>query len=354
MKSSQQSPLFSSFKLGPYTLNNRIIMAPLTRSRASDEQVPQPMMLTYYEQRASAGLIISEASQVSAQGAGYANTPGIYNDEQIIAWKQITDAVHDKGGRIFLQLWHVGRISKPELQPNNATPVAPSAIKPAGDYITPRALELEEINSIINDFRLAAENAKKAGFDGVEIHAANGYLLDQFLRDSTNHRGDSYGGSIANRARLTLEVTKAVVEVWGSDKVGIRLSPINPFNDISDSNPEALFTYVIEQLNPLNLAYLHMVEMAMTPPIDDSPVFDVASLKKLYQGVYMANGGYNKTTAIDVIENEPVELVSFGELYIANLDLPARFRNNAPLNPVDESTKYGGNEKGYIDYPALV
>jgi N-ethylmaleimide reductase len=362
MMSDQNVDLLSPVDLGPYRLPNRIVMAPLTRNRAGPGNVPQTMNAEYYAQRASAGLIISEASQISPQGVGYPLTPGIHSDAQVEGWKQVTQAVHDKDGRMFLQLWHVGRISHPSLQPGNALPVAPSAIKPQGDaftyqglqpFVTPRALETNEIPGIVADYRLAAENALRAGFDGVEVHAANGYLLDQFLRDGSNHRTDRYGGSLENRTRLLLEVLQAVCDVWGSQRVGVRLSPVNPFNDMVDSDPEALFSHVVGQLNPLGLAYLHVVEGAIHSPQASSADFDVHKLRDIFQGLYMANGGYDRQHGMRAIKEGRADLVSFGQLFIANPDLPERFARNAPLNTPDEATFYGGDEKGYTDYPFL-
>ncbi|MBF6650062.1 alkene reductase [Methylobacter sp. BlB1] len=349
-------------KLGPYELPNRLAMAPLTRCRASTDGIPNELMAEYYRQRASAGLIISEATPVSQQGKGYPFTPGIYNDAQIQGWQVITSAVHEKGGRIFLQLWHVGRISHPSLQPEGALPVAPSALKPAGqasteqgpqDFVTPRALELAEIPGIVEQFRHGADCALKAGFDGVEIHGANGYLLDQFLRDGTNRRTDAYGGSIANRARLLFEVIEAATSVWGSDKVGLRLSPLQPFNDIRDSDPRATFSYVVEQLNRFNLAYLHITEMGKDAPGAAGPAFDLEELRQLYRGIYMLNAGYTAETATAAIAEGRADLIAFGKLFIANPDLPERFAKNAPLNEPDFDTFYQGGAHGYTDYPAL-
>jgi N-ethylmaleimide reductase len=280
--------LFSSVKLGSIAMSNRMVMAPLTRNRSSMEGVPQEINVTYYEQRASAGLIITEATPISPMGHGYPLLPGIYTDAQVAGWKKVTDAVHAKGGKIVIQLWHVGRISHPSLL-NGATPVAPSAVKPAGkaftfqglvDYVEPRALDVSELPGIVADYVHATQCALKAGFDGVEIHSANGYLLDQFLRDGTNKRADNYGGSIENRARLLMEVTKAVVEVAGSDEVGIRLSPVNPFNDMNDSHPQAVFNYVTEQLNSFDLAYLHVVEGGIHGGGVANP-FDFSAMRKL-------------------------------------------------------------------------
>jgi len=335
-------------------------MAPLTRNRAGDGNVPQEMNVKYYEQRASAGLIITEATPISAMAHGYPATPGIHSEAQIAGWKKVVDAVHAKGGKIVLQLWHVGRISHPSLLPDNALPVAPSAIKPAGqaftytglqDFVTPRALESSELPGIVEDYAQATRNALAAGFDGVEIHAANGYLLDQFLRDGTNQRKDQYGGSIENRTRLLLEVTQAVVNVAGADKVGVRISPLNPFNDIADSNPQALFNHVAEALNPFNLAYLHVVEGGMGG--SGLPPFDFLELRKHFKGAYMANLGYTREKANAAIAEGRADVVAFGVPFIANPDLVERFRLDAPLNEADQSSFYGGTEKGYIDYPTL-
>jgi N-ethylmaleimide reductase len=352
--------LFTPIKLGRNELRNRIVMAPLTRNRAGEGNVPQSLNVEYYEQRASAGLIITEATPISEMGHGYPATPGIHSDAQVAGWKTVVDAVHAKGGKIFLQLWQVGRISHPSLLPDNALPVAPSAIKPAGqaftyaglqDFVTPRALATEEIPGIVDDFRVAAENALAAGFDGVEVHGANGYLLDQFLRDSTNRRTDQYGGSIANRTRLLLEVVSAVSQVWGADRVGVRISPINPFNDIRDSQPQALFNQVAEALNPFGLAYLHVVEVGMAD--EAPPEFDFDELRRAYRGNYMANGGYDKARGNTAIASGHADCVAYGVPFIANPDLVERFRIDAPLNPADQSTFYGGSEKGYTDYPAM-
>jgi len=355
VETEAQKGLFSPLKIGNFQVKNRIVMAPLTRCRSDDNNVPMDMNRIYYQQRATAGMIITEGTQISPQGAGYPNTPGIYNEEQVQAWKKITDAVHEKGGRIFIQLWHVGRVSYPGIQPGEAPSLAPSAIKADGAYVQPRALELDEIDKIVDEYRVAAINAMSAGFDGVEVHAANGYLIDQFLRDCSNQRTDRYGGSYENRTRFLLQVLGAVIEECGSARVGVRLSPINRFNSMSDSNPEALFSYVVEQLNPLNLAYLHMVEGQIH---DDSEAqadvaFDPKHLREIYQGMYMANLGYNKATANAAIQTEKADLVSFGDLFISNPDLPERFLRNTELNKTDLETRYGGDEKGYIDYPLI-
>ncbi|HEC90200.1 MAG TPA: alkene reductase, partial [Alphaproteobacteria bacterium] len=291
--------LLSSAQLGPYSLKNRIVMAPMTRNRAAEGNVIQDMSVTYYRQRVSAGLIISEGSQISPHAVGYPRTPGIHSPEQIAGWQRVTDAVHEEGGCIFLQLWHTGRISHPSLLPDGELPVAPSAVKPAGEaitfsgpkpFVTPRALETDELPGIVEQFRQAAQNAQAAGFDGVEIHAANGYLLDQFLRDGTNQRTDAYGGSLENRVRLLLEVTDAVTGVWGSERVGVRLSPVNTFNDMSDSDPGAIFGLVVERLNQSGLAYLHVVEVDM---LDCAPGggYERRKLRDAFDGPYIANGG---------------------------------------------------------------
>ncbi len=353
--------LFTPLDLGPYTLPNRIFMAPMTRNRAPGN-IPTPLMATYYAQRASAGLIISEATQISPQGVGYPNTPGIHSEEQVQGWQGVTDAVHGQGGHIFLQLWHVGRISHPDLQPDGALPVAPSAIRPAGEavtyagpkpFVTPRALESEEIPAIVRQYGEAAENAKRAGFDGVEIHAANGYLIDQFLRDGSNQRSDRYGGSLENRARFLLEVTQAVVDAWDARHVGVRLSPLQPFNDMRDANPEATFSYAVEQLNDFGLGYLHITEMGKEAPGAAGPPFDLKVLRETWRGVYVTNGGYDKAKAQAAIGAGLADAVAFGQLFIANPDLVERFRADAPLNTPDPDTFYGGAEKGYTDYPTL-
>jgi len=354
--------LFSPVVLGPLTLQNRIAMAPLTRSRAQTGDIPSELAPQYYAQRASAGLIIAEATQISAQGKGYAFTPGIYNDAQVNGWKKITEAVHAKGGHIFLQLWHVGRISHSSLQTGGVLPVAPSAIRPEGQaftetgfapFETPRALQLAELPGIVEQYRNAARNALAAGFDGVEIHAANGYLLDQFLRDKTNTRSDAYGGSIENRARLLLEVVQAVTEIIPGERVGIRLSPVSPANDIADSNPEALFSYVVEQLNRFNLVYLHLVEGATGGPREVADGFDLQILRKLFKGMYIANNGYDRPMAEQALSSGAADLIAFGRPFISNPDLVERLQRNAALTPVDASTLYGGGAAGYIDYPTL-
>ena len=352
--------LFSPIQLGALSLKNRIIMAPLTRNRAGEGGVPQAMNVTYYEQRASAGLIITEATPISPMAHGYPALPGIYTPEQVAGWKKVTDAVHAKGGKIVIQLWHVGRISHPSLI-GGQVPVAPSAIKPAGqaftysglqDYVTPRALDKSELPGIVNDYVHAAKCAMDAGFDGVEVHSANGYLLDQFLRDGTNQRADEYGGSFENRARLLMQVMKAVVNTIGADKTGVRLSPVNPFNDMHDTNPQALFEYVADALNRFSLAYLHVVEGGIHGGGKADP-FDFYAFRKRFKGAYMANLSYDKARGNAAIASGHADCVAYGVPFIANPDLVERFRQNASLNEADANTFYGGTEKGYTDYPYL-
>lgn len=358
---SEKIDLFSPIKIGPYTLPNRIIMAPMTRNRASAKTVPVPIMVTYYTQRASSGLIITEGSQISSQGVGYPITPGIHNDEQVEGWKSITHAVHEKGGHIFLQLWHVGRISHPSYH-NGELPVAPSAIIPKGEaatyegmkpFVIPRALETDEIIGIVQQYSNAAKNALTAGFDGVEIHGANGYLLDQFLRDGTNKRTDKYGGSVENRTILLLKITEAVTSVWGADRVGVRLSPSGTFNDMSDSNPEATFSYTAEQLNRFGLAYLHIVDALEGDIRHGAKVVQLSILREAYKGVLITCGGYDKKKGNAVIAEGMADAVAFAQLFIPNPDLPERFKTDGPYNEPDMSTFYGGGEQGYIDYPFI-
>ena len=351
--------LFNAVKLGPIELANRMVMAPMTRNRAAPGNLPQAINAKYYAQRAAAGLIITEATQVSRQGIGYPNTPGLHNQEQVQAWRTVTDAVHAKGGKVFVQLFHVGRISHPTLQDDGALPVAPSAIKPDGEaityegpqaYVTPRALATEEIPAIVAQFSESARLAQQAGFDGIEIHAANGYLIDQFLRDGSNQRQDAYGGGPAQRARLLLEILEAVIAVWGPAGVGVRLSPLNPFNSMRDSNPAETFAYVANALNALPLAYLHVIESGNKLA---GPNFDTGLLRQQYQGVYIANGGYDLERAQLALQNGSADLVAFGALFLANPDLPQRLETHADLNSPDPNTFYGGDETGYTDYPFL-
>lgn len=354
--------LFDTFRLGDLTLPNRIVMAPLTRNRAAAGFVPSELAPQYYSMRADAGLLITEASQISQQGQGYQDTPGIYTEAQIEGWKKVTDAVHAKGGRIFIQLWHVGRVSHTSLQPNGGAPVAPSALTAAtktfvnngfAETSAPRALELSEIPGIVEDYRRAAANAIKAGFDGVEVHGANGYLIDQFLKDGSNQRTDAYGGSIEYRTRFLLEVMDAVIAEVGAARTGLRLSPVSPANGISDSNPQALFNHVIEELEKRHPVYIHVVEGATGGPRDVAPDFSFEELRKRYSGAWMVNNGYDLALANSVLADGKADLVAFGKPFIANPDLVERLRRDAPLNEVDRDTLYGGGAKGYVDYPTL-
>ena len=359
--------LFEPVQVGSLHLPNRIVMAPLTRNRAPNA-IPTPLMAEYYAQRASAGLIISEATAITHQGQGYADVPGLYGTEQLDAWRHVTTAVHARGGRIFCQLWHVGRVSHVSLQPGGAQPVAPSAVTaktktflmPEGFVAVsdPRALDAEEIPGIVRDFRHAARNAISAGFDGVEVHGANGYLVDQFLRSSTNQRSDDYGGPIENRARFLLEILREVCEEVGRERTGLRLSPVTPANDIADDSPQKLFDYVVRQLAPLGLAYLHLIEGATGGPreVEGRP-FDYRALLRAWRdagakGAWMVNNGYDRALAEQSLA-QGADLVAFGMKYIANPDLVERLRKNAPLNPVVKEKLYGGGAEGYTDYPAL-
>ncbi len=352
-----EKELFDEVTIGNLKLSNRIVMAPMTRNRAAEGNVPQALNAEYYRQRASAGLIITEASQVSPEGVGYPATPGIHNQQQVDGWKMVTDAVHDEGGRIILQLWYCGRISHPDLLPDNQIPVAPSAIRPEGEAVTfdgmkafvePRALTIDEIKDIVNQYRVAAENAKQAGFDGIEVHAANGYLIDQFLRDGSNHRSDEYGGSVENRMRLLNEVLDVVSEVWASKSIGVRLTPENSFNSMSDSDPQSHFEYFIKQLNKRDLAYIHLLEGDM---MSESREVDYRALRDAYDGIYMANNGYDKQRAQTALANGDCDLVAIGVPFLANPDLVYRYKNDLPLNEADQATFYGGDETGYTDYP---
>lgn len=360
-ESTDADVLFQPIQVGDLKLRNRIVMAPLTRNRASEGNVPTAINATYYEQRASAGLIIAEATQICPEGQGYIATPGIYSAEQIEGWKLVTHAVHAKGGLIVLQLWHVGRISHTSLQPGGKAPVAPSAIRAEAktyaaegfvDVSEPRALELDEIPALIETYRQAAENAMKAGFDGVEVHAANGYLIDQFLRDKSNHRTDAYGGSIENRTRLVFEVVEAVAKQIGGGRTGVRLSPLTSFGDVSDSDPQALFNRVVERLAPLDLAYIHVIEGETGGDRHPQP-FDYDAMRKPFHGTWIDNNGYDRQMAIDAVANGHADVIAFGTKFLANPDLPRRLRENAPLNKPDQNTFYGGGAHGYTDYPAL-
>jgi N-ethylmaleimide reductase len=354
--------LFSPYRMGDLELPNRIVMAPMTRSRAMEGDVPGPMTVTYYVQRASAGFIITEGSQVSPQGVGYSHTPGIYSAAQVAGWKKVTDAVHKAGGRMFIQLWHVGRVSHPDFL-SGALPVAPSAL-PVEGYVhtpggkkqipVPRALETGEMPGIVRQFKQGAENAKAAGFDGVEIHGANGYLLDQFLRSGSNKRTDQYGGSIENRARLPLEVAKAVIQVWGGDRVGYKISPHFTGHSMSDASPRETYSYFAKELSDAGLGYLHLVESIGgregVVPADERMA---PELRRIFKRTFMLNGGYGLRSGNEAIEKGEADLISYGVLFLANPDLPERFRLNALLNEPDVATYYTGGAKGYIDYPTL-
>lgn len=364
--------LFDPLQAGSLQLANRIVMAPLTRNRAPGA-IPTPLMVTYYRQRASAGLIVTEATAISHQGQGYADVPGIWSREQVAGWKTVTDAVHGQGGKIVVQLWHVGRVSHSELQPQGQAPVAPSAITANTKTVLlrdgvptfvptsePRALRLDELPGIVADYRHAARCAIEAGFDGVEVHGANGYLLDQFLRSSSNHRTDAYGGAIENRARLLIEVMQAITDEIGGGRVGLRLSPVTPANDVFDPHPQALFAHVVRQLAPMGLAYLHLIEGATGGARDhvqgDEP-FDYAGLRAQYRsaggtGAWMVNNGYDRAMAERSLAHG-ADLIAFGRLFIANPDLPRRLREGAELNTLDRTHLYGGTDQGYTDYPAL-
>ena len=356
------SILFSPVRMGGLDLPNRVLMAPLTRNRAQPDGTPKDMAQTYYAQRASAGLILTEATQVTPMGKGYKDTPGIHDASHVAAWKKITDAVHAQGGRIYMQLWHVGRISHNSLLPDGQTPQAPSAIAAntktfteAGfeDCSEPHAVTKEEIEGLLDDYRRGAQNAKEAGFDGVEIHSANGYLIDQFLQDKTNQRDDEYGGSVENRMRFLRQVIDAVCEVWDRDYVGIRLSPLGQANDIGDSDPEGLFSEVYSLISAEKLAYLHVVEEFYGVDTSDEERAILKRLRQKFDGFYISNGGFDAKAAADVIADGHAQGVTFGRDFIANPDLPERFRQGAALNPQDPDTFYGGDEKGYTDYPFL-
>jgi len=365
--------LFQPVQVGRYHLRNRIVMAPLTRSRARHPgNVPTALNACYYAQRASAALIISEATQVSMQGQGYAWTPGIHSPEQVAGWRLVTEAVHKAGGLIFLQLWHVGRISHPSLQPDAMLPVAPSAIKSEGQafienengqgelapFVTPRALQIEEMPYLVRQYVHGARNALDAGFDGVEVHAANGYLLDQFLQSGTNRRTDGYGGSVENRLRLLLEVVEAVSEVWQPDRVGVRLSPLGTLNDIHDDDPETTFGTAAARLSDRSLAYLHIVNPAIATlenhaKPEPAPLQMVELMRAKYRGKLIVAGGFDLDAAEDWLRKDRADLIAFGRKFLANPDLPERFRLRAPLNADDRATYYGGGAKGYTDYPSL-
>jgi N-ethylmaleimide reductase len=365
--------LFEPIRVGRLELPHRIVMAPLTRSRGGQPgNVPTPLMACYYAQRASAALVVAEATQVSMQGQGYAWTPGIHSREQVAGWRLVTDAVHDAGGRIFLQMWHVGRISHPSLQPDCMPPVAPSPVKPEGmafieneqgagelvPFVRPRALELEEMPYLVRQYERAARNALKAGFDGVEVHGANGYLLDQFLCTGTNRRSDGYGGRVENRVRLLLEVVDAVTAVWGADAVGVRLSPMGEANDIRDDDPLTTYSHAARELDTRKLAYLHLVSPAAASLEKETPADPLAMemlqrMREAWRGILVVAGGFDAESAERWLREGRADLIAFGRKFIANPDLPERLRAGAPLNADDPTTYYGGGEKGYTDYPSL-
>lgn len=357
-----RSTLFSPVKMGDLTLSNRVLMAPLTRNRSHADGTPTEMAQIYYNQRAAAGLIFSEATQVSDLGKGYLDTPGIYTDKHVKAWRPITDAVHAGGGLIFCQLWHVGRISHVSLLPEGKSPVAPSAIQADAQTFTadgfqdvsePVALTKEGIQQTIADFVTAAKCAKEAGFDGIEVHSANGYLLDQFLQDGTNKREDEYGGSLENRTRLLSEILAAVSKVWSKDRIGVRLSPLGHAGDISDSDPKATFSYVYKMLSDQKLAYLHVVEKFPGNDTDKNEKSLIETLRALYDGFYIGNGDYDADHAVQSIKSGHADAITFGRPFIANPDLPERYRVHSDLNTPDSDTFYGGGAEGYIDYPFL-
>jgi len=353
--------LFSRLTMGKKTLKNRIIMAPMTRCRAVENNCANDLMATYYAQRASAGLIITEASQISPLGVGYLYTPGIYNDAQIEGWKKVTTAVHEKGGLIYLQLWHVGRVSHSSFL-NGKLPVAPSAVKIDGKHYTPegmqpfetpRALELDEIKEIVKEYAQAAVNAIKAGFDGVEIHGANGYLIDQFIKDGTNKRTDEYGGSIENRSRFLFEVLSAVCNAIGCERTALRLSPSGTFNSMTDTDPKKDFQYICNKLNDYDLAYLHIIDALEEDIKHGANVVELQVFRNAYKGILITNGAYDKTRGNEAIENNLADAVAYGTLYISNPDLPERFETDAPLATADPHTFYTQDEKGYIDYKRI-
>lgn len=356
--------LYDPITLGNLQLKNRVFMAPLTRNRARPDGVPGTFASTYYSQRASAGLIVSEATQISPMGKGYINTPGIHSSEQVSGWRQVVQAVHEAGGRIFLQLWHVGRIAHSSLLPGNVAPLAPSAIVAKSqtvietgfvDVSEPTAMTLADIHQTIEDYRKAAINAKAAGFDGVEIHAANGYLIDQFLETKSNVRTDDYGGVASNRTRFLREVVEAVLDVWESTRVGVRISPGGTFNDMGDENPEQTFSHVVDVLNDFRLGYLHVVEASPgEAPANERLTNLFKHLRATWNGVYIVNGGYDAARGEFAVSNNRADAVAYGRLFLANPDLPKRLRHGGPLNAPDPKSFYGGTELGYVDYPNWV
>jgi N-ethylmaleimide reductase len=358
MEMLMTADLFNPFQLGDLLLTNRMVMAPMTRNRADANGVATPIMATYYRQRASAGLIITESSPVSPQAIGYPFTPGLFTDAQVEGWRRVTDVVHEEGGHVFVQLQHCGRVSHPSLQPENGLPVGASAIKPQGqavtytgmqDFVTPRVLETPELQDVVEQFKLSAELAKQAGFDGVEIHAANGYLIDQFLRDGTNRRQDVYGGNVQNRMRLLNDILDKVSEIWTAERIGVRLSPESSFNSMSDSAPQKHFEFFAERLGSRGLAYLHLLEGDM---MNKRSTVNYSGIRAKFVGTYIANNGYDLERAQVAIGGDNTDLVAFGIPFLANPDLVRRLREGLPLNEADSGTFYGGDEKGYTDYPA--
>ncbi len=356
---SEPVKLFEELKVGALTLKNRVLMAPLTRSRADEERALGDLHAEYYAQRAGAGLIISEATQISQQGIGYPATPGMHTHAQVAGWKKVTAAVHEAGGQIVAQLWHVGRISLPRYQPGGGPPVSASAVKPDGDaftfdgmvpFVTPRALEVDEIAEVVADYAHAARRAKEAGFDGIEVHAANGYLIEQFLHTGTNRREDGYGGSVENRVRFLREVTAAVVEIWGADRVGVRFSPHSTGGGSTDADRKETYGAAAAVLEELGVAYLHTLEPAEGVAPEDRII---GTLRQNYSGVIIANAGYDAASGEALLQSGEADAIAYGRLFIANPDLPERFRQGAPLNEPDRATFYGGGAEGYTDYPFL-
>ena len=353
--------LFAPMRMGRHFLPNRIVMAPMTRSRAVPGGIPGPLAATYYAQRASAGLIITEAAHVSPEGVGYPGTPGMHTAEQVEGWRTVTRAVHERGGRVFVQLWHVGRVSHPCMQPGGALPVAPSPIAPSGEvytsegrrpFVVPRALTVEEIPGVVEQFAHAARLAREAEFDGVDVHAANGYLIDQFLRDGSNQRADGYGGTIENRARLLLEVVTAVGEVWGRDAVGVRLSPLNSYNCMHDSDPASTFGYVVSALDGMGIGYLHVAEPGPGHPLATPDGLRlVHDLRSAFRGCFVIDGGRDRSSAEGALDATAADLVALATPFISNPDLIERLAEGLPLTQPDASTFYEGGPRGYIDYP---
>jgi N-ethylmaleimide reductase len=363
VSSLRSDDLFSAVRLGSYVLPNRIVMAPMTRSRATPDGVPSSLAATYYAQRATAGLIITEATQVSPEGVGYPGTPGIYTEAQATRWRSVTRAVHAQHGRIFLQLWHVGRVSHPSMQPEGRLPVAPSAIAPEGGlftshgmqrFVTPRAIDSEEIGGLVAQFARAAQLALDAGFDGIDIHAANGYLIDQFLRDGSNRRSDAYGGSVPNRARFLLEVVEAVMSVWGAARVGVRISPLQPYNSMQDSDPQTLFSHVATMLGRFGIGYLHVVEPGSGHPMATAQGLDMLRLLRVaFRGRMIVDGGRDRASAESALANSEADLVALATPFIANPDLVERLSLGLPLASPDPAVYYEGGARGYTDYPVF-